>query len=98
MRLSDQDNKDVSNIKDKLLKEFERGQQDREEVLYELSHHTLQADESVQTFAYKLIELVKIAYPSFRDNVQEAIAKNYFVKCLHQDMQVALQSLENFPQ
>ena len=78
------------------MKEFECGQQDREEALYKLSYRTLQADESVQTFAYKLIELVKLAYPSFEDTVQEAIAKDYFVKGLHQDMQVALKSLENF--
>ena len=96
MRLSDEDKKDVSTIKAQLLKEFERRRQDREEAIYELSHHTLPADESVQTFAYKLIELVKLAYPSFEDNVQEAIAKDYVVKGLHQDMQVALKSLENF--
>ena len=84
MRLSDEDKKDVRKIKAEFLKEFERGQQDREEALHELSHRTLQADESVQTFAYKLIELVKLAYPSFEDTVQEVIAKDYFVTGSHQ--------------
>ena len=70
------------------MKEFERGQHDREETLYELLDRTLQADDLVQTFAYKLVELVKLAYPSFGDTVQEAIAKG-----LHQ---VALKSLDNF--
>ena len=93
MRLSEEDKKDVSKIKAELLKEFESGQQDREETLYELSHRTLQADGSFQTFAYKLIELVKLVYSSFEDTVQEAIAKDYFVKGLKQDMQVALKSL-----
>ena len=54
MMLSNKGKKDVSKIKTELLKELERGQQDRE-ALYKLSHHTLQADESVQTFACKLI-------------------------------------------
>ena len=76
MSSSDKDKKDVLKIKAELLKEFERRQQNREEALYVLSHCTLQADESVQTLAYKLIELVKLAYPLFEDNVQEAIAKD----------------------
>ena len=70
MRLSYEDKTDVSKIKAELLKEFERGQQEREEAFYELSHHTLQADESVQTLAYKLIELMKLACLLFEDIVQ----------------------------
>ena len=41
MRLSDQDKKDVSEIKAELLKEFEHRQKDREETLNELSHCTV---------------------------------------------------------
>ena len=82
-------------IKAELSKEFERRQQDRQRALYELSHRTLQADESDETFAHKLIELVKLAYSSFEDTVQKAKAKDYFVKGLHQDMQVVFFSSDN---
>ena len=50
----------------------------------------------MQNYAYKLLELVKMAYPSFDNKTLEAIAKDYFVKGLHPDMQVALKSFEKF--
>ena len=54
-----------SKTKAELLKEFEPNRQEREEALSELSHRTLQADESAQTFTYKPIVLIKFAYLFF---------------------------------
>ena len=56
IRLSDADKKDFSKIKAELLKEFERGNQDREVAIHKLSNSTRKQDESAQTFAYKVQE------------------------------------------
>ena len=96
LRMSDADQKDVSKIEKELLTEFKRGEQDREEAIAELQNRRRQRDEPTQTFAYKLIELVKLAYPSFSDDVRKTIAKDYFVKGVHPSMQVALKSLATF--
>ena len=42
------------------------------------------------------MELVKLAYPDFDENVRKTIAKDYFVKGMHTDMQIALKSLAIF--
>ena len=94
--MTDDDQKDDGKIKTELLKEFERGQQDREEAIAELQNRCRMPNEPAQTFAYKLIELVKLAYPDFADNIRKTIAKDYFVKGVHEDMQIALKSLANF--
>ena len=96
MRLSDEDKKDYSKIEEALLKEFRKGQLNREEAIHILSDRKQQRDETPQTFAYKVVELVKLAYPSFADNVRLTIAKDYFLRGIHPDMQVALKSGTNF--
>ena len=95
-RLSTEDRKNFETIKAELLKEFERGQSNRDEAISELSKRRRKEGESAQTFAYKLAELVKLAYPKFDHNNCETIAKDYFVMGLHPDMQIALKSLEKF--
>ena len=55
-----------------------------------------QNEETPQTFAYKILELVKLAYPTFEDNVRLTIAKDYYMKGMHMGMQVALKSWGNF--
>lgn len=94
--MSSEDRKDAAKIKTELLKEFERGKRNREEALDQLGKRSRQEGESAQNYAYKLKELVKLAYPSFENKIQETIAKDYFVKGVHNDMQVALKSLKEF--
>ena len=96
MRLSAEKKKDFDEIKAELKKEFERGQLNREEALSVLQSRTQGPKESPQTFEYKLVELVKLAYPDFADNVRKTIAKDYFVKGVHPEMQVALKSRASF--
>ena len=57
LRLSADDQKDPSKIKEELLKEFKRGQQDREEAISELQCRRRFPGEPAQTFTYKLIQL-----------------------------------------
>ena len=92
MRLPEDDKKDAEKIKQELLDEFEKAQLNREEAIQELAKRTRQGDESVQTFAYNVIELVKLACPSIDDETRGTIGKDYFVRGLHPDMQIALQS------
>ncbi len=96
LRLSSDDRKDAGKITAELLKEFERGRRNREEALSELSNRKREIGESTQNFAYKILQLVKLAYPKFESKTQETIARDYFVNGLHVDMQVALKSLEKF--
>ena len=96
MRLSEDDKKDYSKIEEALLKEFQKGQLNREEAIHLLSQRIQQTDESPHTFAYKIIELVKLSYPEFTDNVRLTIAKDYYMKGVHPDMQVALKSWSEF--
>ena len=96
LRMSSEDRKDASKVKAELLKEFERGKRNREEAIDQLGKRSRQEGESAQSYAYKLKELVKLAYPSFGNRVQDTIAKDYFVKGVHNDMQVALKSLKEF--
>lgn len=96
MRLSDDDKKLFPRIKEELLKEFEKGQLNREEAIHLLGDRRRQPEESPQTFAYKLIELVKLAYPDFQDTVRKTIAKDYFVRGVHPEMQIALKSAATF--
>ena len=96
MRLTDANRKDFDQIKDELKKEFERGQLNREEALSILQSRIRGPKESAQTFAYKLSELVQLAYPTFSDPVRKTIAKDYYVKGVHPDMQVALKSRATF--
>ena len=86
----------MDKIKEELLKEFERGQLNREEALVALSKRSRNPGENVHTYAYKLMELVKLAYPDFNDEIRATLAKDFFDRGLHPDMQIALKSLEKF--
>ena len=68
MRLSAADKKSVQRIE--LLKEFEQGNQNRDAAIFELNNRKREKDESPQTFAFTLLHLVKLAYPSFQDEVR----------------------------
>ena len=96
LRLPEDDKKDVAKIKEELLAEFEKGQLNWEEAVQELAKRSRAKGESAQTFAYKIVELVKLAYPKIEDDTRGTIAKDYFVRGLHADMQIALKSNEKF--
>ena len=83
LQLSTEERKDVNKITEEVLKEFERGKRNREEAISELSKRRRENGESVQHFSYKILELVKLAYPTFTLEAQETIAKDYFVNGLH---------------
>ena len=96
MRLSDEDKKNFPRLKEELLKEFEKGQLNREEAIHLLANRRREPEESPQTYAYKLLELVKLAYPSFTEGVRKTITKDYFVQGVHPEMQIALKSGATF--
>ena len=96
LRMSDEDQKDPAKVKTELLKEFERGQLNREEAISELDRRKRASGEAVETFAYKIVELVKLAYPSFPEDARKSLAKDFFVRGLSSEMQVALKSNSDF--
>ena len=96
MRLSDEKKKSFDEIKAELKKEFERMQLNREEALSVLQNRSRGSEESPQTFEYKLKELVQLAYPDFTDDVRKKIAKDYYMKGIHPEMQIALKSRTTF--
>ena len=96
MRLEDDDKKKFDTLTQELKREFEKGNLDREEAIQILSTRQQLPKESVQTYAHKLSELVKLAYPKFGDASQNTIAKDYFVQGLHPSMQTALKSSPRF--
>ena len=65
IRLATEDKRDRDKIIAELLNEFERGQVNRGEAFAELTGHRRKSGESAQTFAYKLLELVQLEYPTF---------------------------------
>ena len=96
LRLSAEDKKDFDKIKDELYKEFLKGQLDREEAVTVLGSRTRVSGEAAHTFSHKVIELVKLAYPTFADAVRLSIAKDYFTRGLRKEMQVALKSAAGY--
>ena len=92
MRLSEDDRKEYDTIKEELTKEFEKGQLNRDEAIHLLSDRRRKPDESPQTFAYKILELVKLSYPTFEDGARKTVAKDYYMRGVHPEMQVALKS------
>ena len=76
MRLTDEEKKDFTKIRDELLKEFERGQLNRDDALHQLEQRPRLQGESALTFAYKIIELVKLSYPTFDETVRTSSAKD----------------------
>ena len=96
LRLSTEDRKSADRIKEELLKEYERGNRDREEALSELSSRRRKDAEAAQTFAFKIQELVRLAYPGFTVAAQETISKYFYMKELHTDMLLAIKSIPTF--
>jgi len=80
MWLSSEDRKNPEKIKSELFKEFETRNEDREEAIVVLTNRKRHPDESPQTFAHKVTELVHLAYPSF----DETTTKNRCQGLLHQ--------------
>ena len=95
-RLSDEEKKLYHVIKAELLKEFEKGQQNRDEAIQELDRRNRMPGESSRTYAHKVKELVKLAYPDFAEGTRLSIAKDYFVRGLYADMQLALKTTVTF--
>ena len=96
MRLDTEDKKKPEKIKAELLEEFECGKQNRELAVTQLSERRRKPDESVQTYAFKIMELTKLAYPAFDDDSMKTIAKDHFVKGIHPKMQIALKASPKF--
>ena len=96
MRLPADDRKNPNKIKDELLKEFNKGQVNREAAIKELKERTLKPGEPFATFSYKIEELMKLAYPDFNEVVRTTIAKDYFVNALSCEMQTALKSIADY--
>ena len=96
MRLNDDDKKDFDKIKEQLKKEFERGQLNREEAIHVLSSRHRKPEESPETYAYKLKELIKLAYSTFAAAAQQTLAKDYYMRGIHPDMQIALKAETTF--
>ena len=96
LRLSDGDRKEFDKIKAELYKEFRKGQLDREEAITVLGSRTRESGESAQSYAHKIIDLVKLAYPDFTDTVRASIAKDYFARGLRKEMRVALKSTAGY--
>ena len=96
MRMPDEEKKDPAKVKAELLKEFERGQLNREEAIAELDTRRRLPKESVENFAFKVIELIKLGYPTFAENVRQSLAKDYFVRGLSKELQLAIKSLQDY--
>ena len=96
MRMSEDDQKDVTKIKTELKNQYEKGNMDREEAQSLLSSRIKKCEESVQDYAFDLKRLATLAYPNFSSANCEQITKDYFVKGLDTDMQLRIRSLEKF--
>ena len=95
-RLSIEDKKNPETIKTELLKEFCREERNREEALQALMCSKRQPGESTKRFAYRILRLVGLAYSSLDANTKQMSAKDFYVKGLSRDLQVALKSTANF--
>ena len=95
-RLSVDDKKDPSKIKEQLGKEYCREERNREEALYALLNSTRLPGESCQRFSYRILNLANLAYAGIAENTRKTIAKDYYVNGLSRELQVALKSLQNY--
>ena len=91
-RMSADDKKDFTKLTDELRKEYKRGSRDREAALDKLKDIKHCQGKSIVTHAFEIEELVKLAYPEFNAASCQALAKDYFIKSVHEDMEVALKS------
>ena len=60
MRLPADDQKNFETVKNELYKEFKKEQRNREEAIKELSRRKRLPGESIRTFAYNMMELVRL--------------------------------------
>ena len=95
LKLSGDDKKNIDSIKDALQKEFDASHRNRDIAVEKLTKCKPQKGESPSSFAYKLLELGKLAYSGLPD-ASQVIVKDYFVAAQSCEMQVALKSLTDF--
>lgn len=95
-RMSAEDKKDPEKIKTNLLKEFCREERNREEALNALMQASRKTGETTQAFSYRILKLVQLAYSSLDAGIQNTIARDYFMKGLSSDLQVAVKSVADF--
>ena len=88
--------KETKKITEELLREFEAGNQNRELAIALLNERKRKPEESAQTYAFKIMELTKLAYPDFEEKIRKTIAKDHYMKGIHPKMQMALKSLSAF--
>ena len=96
LRMSEDDRKDIEKIKTELKKQYELGNRDREEALLLLSAAERKEEETAKDYAFRISQLVKLAYPTFSAANMEVHEKDAFVRGHHPDMQMKLKTLENF--
>ena len=96
LRMSADDRKSIAKIEEELLKEYERGQADREQAVAELNSRHRLPNEPAKTFAFKIQELVKLAYPTLDQTARDVFAKDAYLNGLHPDMQLQIRALEKF--
>ena len=96
MRMSEEDLKDIDKIKTELRKQYQVGNRDREEALSLLAAAQRTEEETAKDFAFRITELVKLAYPSFNAASKEVHEKDAFVKGCHPEMQMKLKTLADF--
>ena len=96
LRMSEADRKDINKIKTELKKQYQVGNRDREEALHLLSSCQRKEEETAQDFAFRITELVKLAYPTFSAVNKQVHEKDAFVKGLHPDMQMKIKTLADF--
>ena len=96
MRMSEEDRKDIEKIKTELRSQYQVGNRDREEALSLLGAAQRTEEETAKDFAFRITELVKLAYPKFDAASQQVHEKDAFVKGCHPDMQMKLKTIENF--
>ena len=91
MRMSNDDKKEYTTLKEELRKEFKKGTASREDALKQLSVIKYR-EGSIKTYAYEVMELVKLAYPDFDAANRQIVAKDGFLGGLHADIQVSLKT------
>ena len=94
--LTTDDRKDPEKIKTALLNNFHRSKRNREVAVEELANRQRLPNENAEVFAYKIKDLVKLAYPKFNDEATSVLAKDYFVKRLHPDIQRELRKAKDY--
>ena len=85
MRLPNEDRKDVEKVKKKLYYMNSKGN-----AVFELNKRNRLPSESPETYAYKISELVKYAYPTLEQTTRDTITKDYFIQGLETEMQFTI--------